>query len=206
MNTANIDKIRQLLALYYEARTNPEQEQQLTDYLLAEEQLPAELQDDAQLFRAMCALKDRNLMPAEFEQRLIAATCGREKPRRRARFLYWSGVAAAVVALAIVVVHRQPQSEPSVLPSVEIQATVSTVEEAVKVPNEYIAGNEVAVEQPVDVEPSPYIEISTPDSAAIVVGNLFGRLGRILASADRAASLPSEIIDNTLTTINTIRK
>lgn len=210
MTNPNIDKIKELLELYYQAQTTPEQEQQLTEYLLANRSLPDELKDDAQMFRAMVEMKNMRIMPEGFEQRLIDATCGAQKPRRRARFLF-PAVTAAAAAIAIAVVLRMPQSEQSFQPAADDSTTAEVIE--VNVANRLrnaITESEVAQEQSElkndAVDPSPYIEISTPDSAATVVRNLFGKIGKSLACADQAANLPSEIIDNTMTTINNLKK
>lgn len=222
MTDNNIQEIRTLLNLYYEAQTSPEQERVLADFFMKAESIPDDLKDDARLFRAMAAQADKVVVPEGFEQRLISATCGKAKSKRLPRILYWTSAAAAAIVIAVIVVRWQPeqQSQPQPVPAVEpiaeapivaevLAAPVDTAEDAV--PAAYIAQNEKPAKQtvpkPAEAEPSPYIEIASADSAATVVRDVLGRLGSALACADKATTLPMEVIDNTLTTtINTLQK
>lgn len=144
----NIDKIRHLLASYYDGTATGAEVNALKRYFVEAEDIPDDLRLDATIFRAMAAA-DAPAVPADLEQRIIDSTIG---SHRRSRFLNWRVVVSAAASLALLLslglafLPEQSVDEPaektylasSVLPKEEaVQAevieTVITPEPQVRV-------------------------------------------------------------------------
>lgn len=92
-------QVRQLLELYYEGQTTPEQEAALTDYFVTHPNVEADLRVDRRLFLALDRAA-RLAPPADLERRIVDATCG--SPRRCMAIILR---AAAAVAVLVAVVY-----------------------------------------------------------------------------------------------------
>lgn len=93
----NIDKIRHLLASYYDGTATGAEVNALKRYFVEAEDIPDDLRLDATIFRAM-ASADAPAVPADLEQKIIDSTIG---SHRRSRFLNWRVIVSAAASLAL---------------------------------------------------------------------------------------------------------
>lgn len=108
-------ELKQYLEAFYAGESTIEMERALTDYFLTATEVPAELQADAAMFRAMGRIESD--VPADLEHRIIDATVNRAPKRIFRRTLPFGMAAAAAAALLLVTLHN---AEPAASPYREV--------------------------------------------------------------------------------------
>lgn len=142
----NIDKVRLLLASYYDGTATGAEVNALMRYFVEANDVPDDLRIDAAIFRAM-ASTPAVVVPPDLEQKIMESTIG-SRPRRR--FLNWRVTTSVAASLALVIslgmafMHNKPAEEP-----VESTLLVSSVisKEEVVVNTEPVEQQTVPVRQ-----------------------------------------------------------
>ena len=88
------DQLRQILALYYEGKTSPQQEAELKGYFLEHNDVEDEFIADRAIF-----ISFSSEIPADLEKRILNATCGETK-RRHIRPLWYRRLMETAAVLA----------------------------------------------------------------------------------------------------------
>ena len=110
----NIDKVRLLLASYYDGAATGAEVNALMRYFVEANDVPEDLRVDAAIFRAMASTPSV-VVPSDLEQKIIESTIG---SRSRRRFLNWRVAVSAAASLALLLslgmafMHNKPVDEP----------------------------------------------------------------------------------------------
>lgn len=105
-----IEKIRELIRLYYAGESTPEQERELERLLRETPDLPSDLQEERELFAAMADARLEERMEATIS-RLEAEENQLKAPLRRR--LLWIPAAAACAAIIFVAVNHSGDTPTS---------------------------------------------------------------------------------------------
>lgn len=95
----NKETILKLLDAYYDGTTTAAEVDALKRYFVETDNIPADLEVDAVIFRAMAA-KPQAPVPADLQEKILKATL---KARPRRRLLLWDRMAAAAAVAAVIV-------------------------------------------------------------------------------------------------------
>ena len=130
----NTENIKELITLYFEGKTNAQQEARLRTFF-SQEQLPTSFLEDQKLMQALLQ-KDEIPIPIDLEQQLcqnIDAWTLQEKQHKPYPFIRWKWMAAVAVLLIAITLpiyfnQTTPQSETAQL----TQTDKEKIEEAQK--------------------------------------------------------------------------
>lgn len=93
------DRIRQLLARYYDGVSTPEETKELKDFFCQAKNVPEDLGADAAIFKAMAQIEAKECkVPENLKERIIASTTGRRRPS-----FSWRSAISVAASLAVLI-------------------------------------------------------------------------------------------------------
>lgn len=223
MNNPDLQDIRRLLDNYYNGTTTPGEEAALAHFFASAHDLPADLETEAKIFRALSAHPRTYDMPDGLAERLTRAIDRAEQQEqarhpRRIAFIWRAATVAAVLAIGLIMVYQQKgdtqsppaivMQQPAVRPADGPDTTATTALEVVNTPKQ-IAKAKVKARRTASTTQSPNcIIINDPDEAADYLEQVAALLERTFNEPTlRVAKVldnvndPNERIEKTLSNI-----
>ena len=220
VNISDEAMLDSMLEAYYAGETTAGQEALIAECLRRLKPIPEKYRADAALFEALTDIRiDRDSVeiPADLAQRIARATYARTKMPRHLRFVRWTSAAAAIALLATVAVgllRDKPDEQPviryaaselrkdTVSPIREIRVAGLVSDTVKKV---VVSRQKAPVSQAREVvEVDPYTEVSDSTTVVEIMGNVFGKLDKTLALADRSIKKTDLALNNINETVNKI--
>lgn len=131
MNNPDLQNIRRLLDNYYNGSTSPREEAELADFFASAHDLPADLETEARLFRALSAHPKSYDIPDGLAERLTLAIDHAEQQEqarhpRRIAFIWRAATVAAVLAIGLIMTYQLKDDTQSSAPIAMQQPAAST--------------------------------------------------------------------------------
>lgn len=188
----NIDKIRLLLASYYDGTATGAEVNALKRYFVEAKDIPEDLKIDASIFKALASQED-TVVPDDLEEKIIAATTG--APRRSA-FLNWRMAVSVAATLALLVtlgLAFRPERPAEDVPPVIMASTILKTETSRDVAMTVKKPEPVEQEQPriavsakkTKPAKSGYTEITDSAQVVEITSRLFAKLDASFNKAER---------------------
>lgn len=225
-------EIRSLLDRFYDGKSTPEEESALREFFVGADtdSLPADLRDDARLFKAMneAVVSAADAVPDDLESKLLAIIDenipDKSHRGRVLRPLSWIS-AAATVALLLMLLPLKHDDAIDDIPSAglvaenKVEVIITDTSLVVAQPDNDANGISLEIPKPsqqsqmanADVakesagEPAdPYREIDDPEEAARIMADAISLLGEKLAVADRSVKKSENKINDIRTTIKNV--
>lgn len=130
MNNPDLQDIRRLLDNYYNGSATPREEAVLADFFASAHDLPADLETEARLFRALSAHPQSYDIPDGLAERLTLAIDRAEQQEqarhpRRIAFIWRAATVAAVLAIGLIMAYQLKDNTQSSTPIAMQQPAVS---------------------------------------------------------------------------------
>lgn len=223
MNNPDLQNIRRLLDNYYNGSTTPREETELADFFASAHDLPADLETEARLFRALSAHPKSYDIPDGLAERLTLAIDHAEQQEqarhpRRIAFIWRAATVAAVLAIGLIMAYQlkdDTQSsapiamqQPAVSPTAKPDIAATTAPETANAPQP-VAKAKVKARRTAPIAQKPNCTIiNDPVEAADYLEQVAALLERTFSEPNRRVAKvldniddPNERIEETLNKI-----
>lgn len=126
MTHDNINRIRQLLTLYYDGTATPAQAEELSRLFATHSQLPDDMLMERRMFEAMACIANSEPVPSDLPCRIEQAISAECSKSRRLLWIRATAIAAAIAVISTISLHMLNQAEMHA-PTVDVPDNIIAV-------------------------------------------------------------------------------